>query len=246
METARSDVYAPSQVREELVRAHAHTWRNLGRPGTWLTGAERAAIAAETRAAQACALCRERRKALSPYALDGTHDAAGEFDAARADAVHCIVADPGRLSRRLVDDLAESGVGDAQYVELLSVVVFTMAVDAFHRTLGIALLPLPQPEEGEPCRERPSHLDDIGAWVPVLSTKSPIARELFADAMRVSNVARALSLVPDATRDQIVLIQAQYVSLAQIAAVAESGRALTRAQMELIATRVSALNECFY
>jgi hypothetical protein len=39
---------------------------------------------------------------------------------------------------------------------------------------------------------------------------------------------------------------AQYVPIERVPDVTFSERALTRAQMELVAGRVSALNECFY
>ena len=38
-------------VREDLPAAHRRAWDSLTRPGSWYTGAERVAIAAEIRAA---------------------------------------------------------------------------------------------------------------------------------------------------------------------------------------------------
>ena len=109
-------------------------------------------------------------------------------------------------------------------------------------------LPAGEREElpGEPRRERPSDLEEIGAWVPVLALGSPLTRELFKGAVRVSNVARGLTLNPHLSRDQVMLVQAQYVPLSEVSSVAESSRAINRAQIELIASRVSALNQCFY
>ena len=245
-EKMAGDAYAPFDVRDDILRAHRHIWEHLARPGTWLAGAERVAVAAETRAARVCALCRQRQSALSSYAVAGAHDAATALDPARMDAVHRITTDPGRLSRRILDDLAEAGDDDAAYVELLSVVVFTLALDTFRRALGLDPLPLPQPEPGEPAGERPAQLEDIGAWVPVLSTRSPGARDLFAGVVHASNIIRALSLVPAATRDQLVLTRALYLPPAHIPSTGAGGRALSRPQIELIASRVSALNQCFY
>ncbi len=244
--TEFSNIYEPFNVRQDLIDAHEEVWANLGRPGTWLTAAEKVAIAAETRAAQDCTLCRKRKEALSPYAVEGVHDSISELDPARIDAIHRIVTDPGRLSRRLITDLADQGITDVEYVELLGVIMMTMDIDMFHRAVGIPPLPLPKPQPGEPTRQRPTQLSDIGAWLPVLSTRDPLAKELFNNAIRVSNVALGLSLVPEMTRDQVTLIESQYVPLSQIASTVSSGRAITRAQMELIASRVSALNECFY
>ncbi len=237
---------APFELREDLADAHRRVWSNLGRPGTWLTGAERVAVAASTRAARDCALCRERKKALSPYSVDGKHSGASDLDEARVDAVHRIATDPGRLSKRLLDELSASGVDDAAYVELVAVAVFTMSIDMFQRAIGAEPLDLPQAEPGEPSRQRPAQLEDIGAWVPVLAADSPTGRELFGGGARVSNVVRGFSLVPATVREQITLVQAQYMPLPAIASSSEPGRAIHRAQIELVASRVSALNECFY
>lgn len=246
LESRLTTTYAPLGARPDIIEANAAVWRALGRPGTWLTGAERVAIAAATRTARDCALCRERKDALSPYAVQGVHDGASPLSPAWVDAIHRMATDPGRLSRRIVDELAAQDTDDATYVELVSVTVFTMALDAFHRALGVEPLPLPEPEAGEPSRQRPELLDDVGGWVPVLSTRSPVARTLFAQALRASNAARALSLVPEASRLQIGLAEALYVPLRALAATAVEGRTLDRAQLELVASRVSALNECFY
>jgi hypothetical protein len=59
------------------------------------------------------------------------------------------------------------------------------------------------------------------------------------------NVIRALSLVPDAVRDIKLLAEVQYVPLDDFED-PTLRRTLSRPQMELIAARVSAVNECFY
>lgn len=240
------DLYTSAGVRPDIPAAIQRVWENLTRPGEWLTSAEKLAIAAEVRAAQRCSLCRERKAALSPYGVNGSHDSASPLDPTRIDSIHRVVTDPGRLSRRLVTDLAATGVSDAEFVELLGVALFTMTVDIFHRTLGLGLLPFPQAQPGEPSRKRPSQVEDIGAWVPVLSARNPEIREIFAQALRISNVARAMSLAPSITRIQAQLVQALYIPVSAIASTADSGRAISRPQIELIASRVSALNECFY
>lgn len=59
----------PVPVRADLLEAHRQVWDKLAEPGTWWTGAERVAIAAETRNARQCKLCQERKAALSPTAV---------------------------------------------------------------------------------------------------------------------------------------------------------------------------------
>ncbi len=64
---------------------------------------------------------------------------------------------------------------------------------------------------------------------------------------RTANVLRAFSLVPDALRDWKQLSSAQYLSMEGMTnMVKQEDRAINRLQMELIAGRVSAINECFY
>ncbi|MCB1645362.1 MAG: hypothetical protein KDI36_07910 [Pseudomonadales bacterium] len=41
-------------VREDIQSAHRAFWQALAQPGTWLTGEQRVAVAAETRAALDC------------------------------------------------------------------------------------------------------------------------------------------------------------------------------------------------
>ena len=57
---------------------------------------------------------------------------------------------------------------------------------------------------------------------------------------------RALSLVPDEVRSWIKVANVQYVMGDLLNFAADTGRAIDRAQMELVAGRVSAINECFY
>ena len=54
-----------------------------------------------------------------------------------------------------------------------------------------------------------------------------------------------MSLVPDAVRDLRILAHVQYLGLDESMDFAQ-GRTLGREQMELLAGRVSAINDCFY
>jgi hypothetical protein len=58
-------------------------------------------------------------------------------------------------------------------------------------------------------------------------------------------VAKALSLVPAEVHGMADLSAAHYMQMQQVIDV-RVHRTLSRAQMELIAGRVSALNQCFY
>jgi hypothetical protein len=239
---------APVPIRDDLRAAHVRAWGAVGRPGTWWAAAERVAIAAEVRAAATCTLCAARRAALSPYTVSGTHDGPGILTPPAIEAVHRITTDPGRLTRAWFDDLAAAGLGDAPYVELLGIVVTVLGTDSFCRAVGVPRHPLPAAHAGAPSRVRPAAARNEGAWVP--SIPSGAARgadaDLYADIPGpVPNVMRALSLVPDALRTLKELGAAHYMTTAEMTDLTH-GRALDRAQMELIAGRISALRECFY
>jgi hypothetical protein len=234
-----------SPVPEPMRAAHRRAWERLASPGTWWSGAERVAIAAEVRAARECALCGERKAALSPGAVEGEHASVSALPAPAVDAAHRIASDPARLSRAWYEKLLAAGLSDGHYVELLGVVVLVVNVDALHRALGVAPEALPDPKPGAPSRRRPA-AEAGAAWVPMLSPDSAEAKELFGGRPRVPNVARALSLVPEAVLELRELSEAHYLKLDDVIDPRARGRLLTRPQMELVAGRVSALNECFY
>lgn len=238
---------APFPVRDDLAAAHRRAFAELSRPGAWWSGAERVAIAEEVRRARHCALCLTRKTSLSPAAGSGPHDTVGAFPEATVEAIHRIASDPARLSRGFFEKALAGGLSPDAYVELVGVVTQVVAVDAFCRALGAPLHPLPAPLPGEPSRYRPVGVAAGEAWVPMISQGA--AAEAEQDLLpggRAPNVARALSLVPDAARAMRALLAAQYVPIERVPDVTFSERALTRAQMELVAGRVSALNECFY
>jgi hypothetical protein len=248
-DTAFDFADSPYPIRPDLVEAFRAYWQRLAAPGTWWTGSQRVAIAEETRRSAGCALCLERRTALSPHAVAGEHEATDLLPATAVDAVHRIASDPARLTRSWFEKLLAGGLPDTHYVEALGVVVSLVSIDAFHRALGLPLEPLPTPEAGEPSRRRPPEAAAGTAWVPLL----PARRIAGPDAdlyitpppAPLPNVLRAMSLVPDAVRDLLALSDAMYFGPVEMLQL-DTQRALDRAQVELVAGRVSAMRECFY
>jgi len=151
------------------------------------------------------------------------------------EAAQKIGADPMHLDRDWAEGVI-ADLGDAHYVELASVVVTTVAADAFCEAMETEHERLPEPEGGEPTRDRPDGMGDIGAWVPVQ----------VVDWSR-ANVARALSLVPEGVRTFFRMVVAMYSGAAtDFEKMVWDHRPLARPQVELLAARVSALNQCFY
>ena len=157
---------APIRIRDDLAAAHRRAWDHLAQPGTWWGGDERVALAAETRNAVNCRLCRQRKEALSPAAVSGSHDNLGELPENAVEVVHRIRTDPARLTRSWFEGVMQSGLTPDQYVEIVSVGAHVVSVDTFARGLGISPLPLPCPASGTPTEKRPSGAKPGPAWVP--------------------------------------------------------------------------------
>ncbi len=249
MATASTSVsfsQAPYQVRPAFGDTHGLFWDRLGRAGAWWTGVERIAIASETRTAWSCRLCAERNEALSPDAVSGAHDvAASSLPAAAVEAVHRLVTDASRISKPWLDGLYAQGLTDGPYVELVGTVTSVVSIDSFCLALGLALHALPESLAGAASGYRPANLDNDTAFVPMLDadlTGTP--EEDLWPATGAPNVYRALSLVPDETRGFLSLSASHYLGGPGVVAAADS--ALSRPQTELLAARVSVLNECFY
>lgn len=238
----------PFDVRPDITAAHQAYWQKLAGPGSWWTGAERVAIARESRNAIACRFCSERKAALSPYTLAGEHDHDGGLPDAAIDAVHRIVTDQGRITRKWIEDMHARGLSKAAYVELVGIVVCVFSIDEFSRALGGEVEPLPVPRPGAPDHYTPANLTDDMGFVPTVPADGATGKESdLWPAGRSANVVRALTLVPNALRDWRAIAGAQYLSFEAMGNfVKDENRSINRMQMELIAGRVSAINECFY
>ena len=159
---------------------------------------------------------------------------------------HRIRGDSQRLSRSWFERTLATGVAEGAYVEAVGIVTFTAGLDSFCRALGIPPFPLPEPLPGAPSAHRPENLREGIAWVAMLAPEDAVGPE--ADLYEtdfVPNIARALSQVPDHARLLQRETATHYVHLKDLQNPGV-GRELDRLQIELVAARVSALNECFY
>ena len=156
---------APMVIRDELTSQHRRAWQHIASPGTWLSGRQRIAVAAETRHAQKCGFCRKRKDMLSPYAVSGRHDHLGNLPEITIDMIHRIVTDPARLSHDWFRACLDEGLSEEEYVETLAVIASTTAIDTFTKALGIAFHPLPKAIAGAPSKERPARASQGAAWV---------------------------------------------------------------------------------
>ena len=234
-------------VRDGLARELRRAWARLAAPGTWWDGRERLAIAAETRGAQDCSFCQRRKAALSPYTPQGSHAHAGVLPAAVVEIVHRLATDAGRIKRSWVEAMCSSGVTEEQYVECVGVVALVTALDTFDRALGQPPRALPAPRPGEPSRRRPTGAVRDLAWVSTVApaTMTQVDPNPYA-AHGEKNIHRALNLVPQEVFNFFDLDVELYLKDSEICDFDTEYRALTHAQIELLAGRVSALNGCYY
>lgn len=233
-------------ARDELLDAQARALDWIAGPGTWLTGAERLAVVRETRQADRCALCRARKDALSPFAVDGEHDHLGELSAPRIEAIHRVATDAGRLSGTWVDGLMAQGLSDGEYIETVGLVAMTRMIDAFAWAAGVEPATLPGPKDGEPTGYRPPGARKSDAWVAVVKLEDVAESDGPLYGATAGGVHQALSLVPDTKRAFWALGEPHYIPMSEIRNVDTKARAISRAQIEILAGRTSALHQCVY
>jgi alkylhydroperoxidase family enzyme len=180
--------------------------------------------------------------------VTGRHQSGGTLPAAAVDAAHRLRTDPGRLSRAWYEHLRADGLGEGAYVEAVAVVAMTAGADAFARALGAAPFALPEPGAGAPSHYRPAAARPHGAWVATVAAGDADGDEadLYGGAPLAPNIATALSLVPNEARMLARLAAVHYMPIEHVPDPTFCRGALDRPQTELVAARVSALNQCFY
>jgi hypothetical protein len=216
----------------DIEEAQRDVGRAMAEPGDWLTGNARIAVWTEARDAHEHPLDQERRRALSPNAVEGSHGATAELSAAAVEVVHRTASDPGRLTRSWAAEQI-AALGEETYTELVGVTAIVTVLDRFDRAMGRPERPLPEPVDGDPARVRPDDVGDIGAWV---SQSTGATR---------ANVSRTLSLVPNTNRAWRQLVDTHYSRGAEFTNLRWEFP-LSRPQAELVAARTTALSECFY
>lgn len=232
-----ADVYPDDlPLRDDLRTAHTNSWRCIGAAGAFWTGSQRVAMVAEARHALGCDLCTRRQAALSPFTENGDHDSVADLQPAVVELVHRIRTDPGRLTKSWYDGIIGAGISQGEYVEAVSVVTSSVIIDTLHACLGLPLAELPAAQPGDPDGQIDENAVDEGAWVPITAA----SQELTDTGLpAVPNIARAMGLVPGAVALFFGTFRPHY-------ALRDIPLAISQAQAEFIASRVSALNQCFY
>jgi hypothetical protein len=229
------------RIRDDVATIHERQFAQLAAPGGWFDGAARLALAAEIRNARIEAGVQEG-PAL-PIAEESRLPPVARRVARQ------LAVDPATIERADCEQALAEGLSDTQYVEIVGIVSRLTNMDVVSRGVDIPMAPLPSALAGEPTGERPTAAKAEGAWVatvPAGKAGGADAAILYGDAM-MPFIVRAMSLVPAELHDHLELEQAQYLPLHRFGEFDyQHHEGLTRPQVEVVAGRVSALNDCFY
>lgn len=218
-------------VRDDISVMHLAWLDHVARPGGWWTGEQRVAFVDAVWTA-----LDDRTPAppwVRPVPPNGSPLPAAAHAVAYRLARHAatVTAD---WYRRVVDELGEPA---AAYVELVGLAATACAVDGFSRSLGISRPRLPTPVAGEPTRHHPELVDARMNWVPVT-----------APADTRAAVVQALTAAP-AENDMLwAFATVHYMADEEMDDLdwRRPGSPLDRRQLELVASRLSLVRECFF
>ena len=122
-----------------------------------------------------------------------------------------------------------------------------IAIDSFCDAMGLPRHRLPAPLAEEPRRRRPAGAKEGLAWVPTVAPEDLTDAEAgMYDGLSAVNIHRALSLVPAEVTGFFDMDSVHYLPDGQLRDYGTEYRALTHAQTEFLAGRVSAINHCVY
>jgi hypothetical protein len=238
--TAYADSRFP--VRDDIAAEHARQLKHIAAPGTWGTGAQRRAVAAEAR------LGGYEAGLLEPPP-GGMEKPDVELPTTVRRVVRTIAASVHELDKDFFDQAVAGGLSDVEYVEIVGIVSRLVDIDVFARGIGVAPRPLPAAEAGNPTRKRPAEAILEHAFVPTIPNGSKggaIGHALY-HGQPMPYILRSLSLVPEELKAHVELEIAHYTRLDKLFDYDyQHHEGLTRPQAEVVAGRVSALNDCFY
>lgn len=214
-------------VDKEIIHSFEIIWDHLGTSGSWWTGAQRLAIAKEARSSAPRPLW-DKAPPLDSFS-DEYDGSLTYFEKA---VVERVTVEPSSIDLRTYQEII-SKIGEDKYAELAAVVSQIVPIDHLHDALGVQREELPPVSDTPISQERPEDLVyDVG-FLPTLPSEG------------LPHVAVALSLALADNARRMLLVRSMY-SGRSFEDMVWTHRNLSRPQIELVAARTSALNECFY
>lgn len=134
------------------------------------------------------------------------------------------------ITAQTVDAIEASGIDRTTYVEIVGIVSRVTAIDTFERGIGRRPRALPDAVDGTPTRAMLPEARRRAGWVATVGAIGP---------------PTALSSVGREAADQEALHDVLYLSYGGMSDL-DADRGLHRTQMELVAARVSLLNDCLF
>lgn len=221
------EALAAAGVDDDIVSACRISWDHLGRPGAWWTGLERLAIAEQIRRSAPRPLWDR-----APELVDVGDESDGHLSAFVRSLTERVTTQPSSIDHKTYLHIVER-IGEDAYAELAAIATQLVPIDHLHDALGLEREPFPTAEPGQPTEERPADLVDDVAFLPTVPAEG------------LPHVAVSLSLAQADNARRMLLVRAMY-SGRSFGDMVWTHRALSRPQIELVAARTSALNECFY
>jgi len=129
-----------------------------------------------------------------------------------------------------VDAIEANGIDRSTYVEIVGIVSRVVAIDTFERGIGRNPPSFPDAVDGTPSRGPVPEARRRAGWVSTVGAIGP---------------PTALSSVRREAADQEALHEVLYLSYSGMGDL-DADRGLHRTQIELVAARVSLLNDCFF
>ena len=239
-------IYSDSKyvIKEEIETVHEEHFLDFSSAGTWGNSEQRIAIASFAREAGISA----GLLAETPGTL------AKESNLKLSKVVKLVVEklaiSPKDVLKDFFDEAINAGLSEEEYVEIVGIVSRVVDMDIFARGIDHPLIAFPEPGVGSPSKVRPETAKLELAWVstiPNFPEGGLPAKQLFGEKPPKPYIVRGLSLVPDEVKRHMELENAQYQPLGNIMNFdLRHHKGLSRAQVEVVAGKVSALNECFY
>ena len=221
-------------VRADLADAHRVAWEHIAAPGTWWSGAERVELA---RTALRAIADPDPPPPWIPVSSTGRLPSNLIAPLAAHDVMFRITRHAGTMTESVYRAAADE-LGELPYVELCAISSTVAAVAHFCRNIGEPVPPLPRTVGGQPARQRPERLATARYnWVPVVEPADEVAA-----------VVQAYTSVPAEQRNTWRMAAAQYMPADEMVDPDWRRRpgGLSRAQMELVAARLTKLRDCFY
>ena len=234
-------------IRDDLKVSIETAWSQIPKTGAWLSGQQRLGVVAEARQAWLCELCQRRKASLSPYVTEGAHDSLDQLPPTWVEVIHRIVTDPGRITESWYESVIGAGVLEDEYIEILSLATIVTCIDTFTDALGMERWSLPEStESGSPECRRPLCAAVGPGWALTVSPDAagPELGNFYDHGHQY--IRRSLTLVPDELNRFWSLMNSLYMATPAVDELEGVDRAISRAQIEFIATRVSAYLDCFY